>query len=102
MACWLVVTAKVHDRAALAAGYAPAAAKIAAAFGGTYLLRGPVSEQLEGESLVGQSAVVLEFPDRAAAMAFYSSPEYAEAKKLREGIAEMSIALVDAPKAAGA
>jgi len=99
MACWLVVIAKVHDRQALAAGYAPAAAKVAAAYGGKYLLRGPITDQLEGESLVGQSAIVLEFPDRQAATAFYNSPEYGEAKKLREGLADISISLVEAPPA---
>ena len=32
--------------------------------------------------------------DRAAALAFWNSPEYAEAKKLREGLADCSILLV--------
>ena len=64
MACWLFVTANVHDKPAMAAGYAPAAAKAAAQFGGTYLLRGPITQQLEGDSLVGQSAIVIEFPDK--------------------------------------
>lgn len=97
MACWLFVTAKIHDREALAKGYAPAAAKIAADHGGTYLLRGPITQQLEGDSLVGQSAIVLEFPDKQSALGFYNSPEYAEAKKLREGIADIAVSLVEAP-----
>ncbi len=101
MACWFVITAKIHDRQALATGYAPAAAKVAAQFGGKYLLRGPITDQLEGESLVGQSAIVLEFPDKETALSFYNSPEYTAAKKLREGIADISISLVEempAPK----
>lgn len=97
MACWFFVTAKIHDREALASGYAPAAGKAAAKYGGKYLVRGPITQQLEGESLVGQSAIVLEFPDKETALSFYNSPEYTEAKKLREGIADIAISLVDAP-----
>lgn len=102
MPCWLFTTAKIHDRAALALGYAPAAAKAAEIYGGKYLVRGPIVEQLEGEDRTGQSAVVLEFPDRAAALAFYNSPEYSAAKKMREGLADITISLVEAmpaPKA---
>ena len=96
MACWLLSIANIHDREALVRGYAPAAAAAAAKYGGSYVARGPIKEQLEGESLVGQSAIVLEFPDREAALAFYNSPEYTEAKKLREGIADIAISLVEA------
>lgn len=46
----------------------------AAAFGGRFLVRAGRFEQLEGE---GRSRnVVLEFPDFAAARAFYDSPDY--------------------------
>lgn len=100
MACWLVTIAKIHDRAALVAGYAPAAAAAAAAYGGTYVVRGPISQQLEGDSRVGESAIVLQFPDKEAALAFYHSPEYTEAKKLREGIADIAISLVEEMPAA--
>lgn len=103
MTCWLFTTAKIHDREALVQGYAPAAARIAEAHGGKYLVRGPIRQTLEGEDRVGQSAIVMEFPDKEAALAFYHSPEYAAAKKLREGIADISISLVEsmpAPKGA--
>jgi uncharacterized protein (DUF1330 family) len=97
MSAWLIVTAHVTDRAAFLAGYAPAAAKLVEQFGGRYLIRAPGAEQLEGEGGAGASVVVSEWPDKAAARAFWESPEYAEAKKLREGIAEVSVLLVEAP-----
>ena len=45
----------------------------------------------------GASVVISEWPDEAAALAFWNSPEYAEAKRLREGLAEVSVLLIEAP-----
>ena len=41
--------------------------------------------------------VISEWPDKAAAKAFWNSPEYAEVKKLREGIADCQVLLIEAP-----
>jgi uncharacterized protein (DUF1330 family) len=38
---------------------------------------------------------VIEFPDHAAALACYRSPEYAEAMKLRAGKSAMDLAIVE-------
>lgn len=97
MSAWLIVTAHVRDRAGFMAGYAPAAAALVAKFGGKYVIRAPGAEQLEGAGGAGASVVVSEWPDKAAALAFWNSPEYAEAKKLREGMADVSVLLVEAP-----
>lgn len=97
MAAWLVTTAHIKDRDAfMACGYPPAAADALALYGGTYVIRAPGGTVLEGEGRNGGSVVVSEWPDRAAALAFYNSPEYAEAKVLREGLAEISVTLVGA------
>lgn len=95
MSAWLIVTAHVHDRAAFLAGYAPAAAKLVERFGGRYLIRAPGAVQLEGTGGEGASVVVSEWPDRAAAETFWNSPQYAEVRRLREGIAEVSVLLVE-------
>ena len=42
--------------------------------------------------------VISEWPDKAAAKAFWDSPEYQEAKKLREGIADVQVLLIESPK----
>jgi uncharacterized protein (DUF1330 family) len=42
--------------------------------------------------------VISEWPDKAAALAFWNSPDYAAARKLREGTAEVQVLLIEAPK----
>jgi uncharacterized protein (DUF1330 family) len=41
--------------------------------------------------------VISKWPDRAAIKAFWNSPEYAEAKKLREGLADVQVLVIDGP-----
>ena len=94
MTAWLVVTAHVHDCDVFLAGYAPAAAALVKEMGGRYVVRARGAETLEGPSADGASTVVSEWPDREAARAFWNSPEYHEVKKLREGIAEVTVLLV--------
>lgn len=97
MSAWLVITAHIRDRAGFMAGYAPAAAALVEQFGGRYVIRAPGALQLEGEGRDGASVVVSQWPDKAAALAFWNSPEYADVRRLREGMAEVSVLLVEAP-----
>lgn len=96
MPAYMIVTAKIADRDAFIAGYGAAAARLVAQFGGRYVLRAPGAELLEGGFGEGASMVISEWPDRAAARAFWSSPEYAEVKKLRDGIADCQVLLIEA------
>jgi len=93
MAAYLVITAQIHDREQFMAGYAPRAAALTAQFGGEYVVRAPGIKALEGEH-AGGSLVISKWPDRAAALAFWQSPEYAEAKALRAGVADCQVLLV--------
>lgn len=97
MPAYMIVTAAIHDRDAFIAGYGAAAAALIPQFGGEYLLRGPGAECLEGGFGEGASMVISKWPDRAAARAFWNSPEYAEAKKLRAGLADVQVLLIDGP-----
>ncbi len=97
MPAYMIVVARVADRDAFLKGYAARAAELIERFGGRYLLRAPGAELLEGDFGDGASVVVSEWPDRAAARAFWESPEYAEAKRLRNGIADCRVWLVEAP-----
>ena len=92
----MVVTAKIADRAAFTDGYGKAAAALVAQFGGRYVLRGPGVMLLEGDFGDGASMVISEWPNKAAALAFWNSPEYAEVKALRDGIAEVQVLLIEA------
>ena len=101
MPAYMIVTAKISDRDAFISGYGAAAAKLVAKFGGTYVLRGPGARLLEGDFGDGASMVISEWPDRASAEAFWNSPEYAEAKKLRAGIADCQVLLIEAAQING-
>ncbi len=65
-----------------------------AANGGKFIVRGGRHEALEGPA-DDRRVVVLEFEDYASAKAFYDSPEYVEARRVRAGAAEMAMTLVD-------
>lgn len=97
MPAYMIVTARVHDREKFIAGYGAAAAALIPQFGGEYLLRGPGAECLEGSFGEGASMVISKWPDRAAARAFWNSPAYAEVKKLRAGLADVQVLLIDGP-----
>ena len=97
MAAYMIVTAKIADRDAFINGYGKAAGALVERFGGKYVLRGPGATLLEGAFGDGASMVISEWPDRAAAEAFWNSSNYAEVKKLREGIADCQVLLIEAP-----
>ena len=65
------------------------------------MLRGPGAQLLEGGFGDGASMVISEWPSKEAALAFWNSPEYAEAKKLREAIADCQVLLIEAGKING-
>lgn len=102
MRCYMIITCVIHDRAAFMAGYAPAAAALVARFGGRYVLRAPGGAWLEGGFGTAPSVVVSEWPDRAAATAFWNSPEYAEVKALRNGVADAQVVVIDGELAGAA
>lgn len=82
---YLVVQGIVTDREGFQA-YSAALPPIYSKYGGHYLAMTPAAlvEVAEGTP-ENRSVVVAEFPSKAAAWAFWNSPEYAAAKKLREG-----------------
>ena len=65
-----------------------------AAHGGRFLIRGGEHELLEGEWDTLR-IVVMEFPDTAAARAWWESADYEAIKPLRRGASKTNIILVD-------
>jgi uncharacterized protein (DUF1330 family) len=93
--CYMIVIAELTDRARFLSGYAQVVPPLVAKFGGRYLLTGSGGEFLEGGWCERASALVSEWPSRQAALTFWNSPEYAEAKKLREGTGTFQVLLID-------
>lgn len=98
MAAYMIVVADISDRQKFIEGYGAAAGALVEKFGGRYVLRGPGLELLEGSFGDGASMVISEWPDKETIRAFWDSPEYQEAKKLREGIADCQVLMIEAPK----
>lgn len=63
-------------------------------FGGCYLARGGRSEVVEGGLEPGR-VIVLEFPSYRDAERWYSSDEYAAARRIRQGCADGELIFVD-------
>lgn len=81
MAAYFFCTMTVHDPETYRK-YTALTPAIVARHGGRFLTRGDLVTTHEGESF-NERMVLLEFPDRAAAEAFYNDPAYQEASKFR-------------------
>ena len=97
MPAYMIVTAKIADREKFINGYGKAAGALVNQMGGRYILMGPGAELLEGNFGEGASMVISEWPDKETVKTFWNSPEYQEIKKLREGIADCQVLLIEAP-----
>lgn len=65
-----------------------------AEYGGRFLVRGGKVENLEGE-WSPKRLVLVEFPSVEQAKAWWSSPEYADAKALRQATAKTQMIVVE-------
>lgn len=93
MAAYLIGDIDIHDLEAYAEYRAGTPAAIAQ-YGGRFLVRGGPASVKEGGWTPGRM-VVVEFPDMAAAEAFYNSPEYAPLLKIRKGASTGKLLLVE-------
>jgi uncharacterized protein (DUF1330 family) len=86
MAAYVIYQGEILDADRYDEYKAKGAESILAA-GGKYLVRG-------GEAPAGRT-VLLEFPSREAALAWYRGDEYTEIRKIREGAARARMYVVD-------
>lgn len=93
----MIIVAAFTDRERFLAGYGRVVPPLVRAFGGRYLIQGAGGHFLEGGFGDHPSALVSEWPDRATALRFWNSPEYAAAKALRAGTGEFQVLLIDSP-----
>jgi uncharacterized protein (DUF1330 family) len=98
---YLLVQGQVTDREGFKA-YSASLPPIYRKYGGEYLalVPAPLVEVAEGPA-ENRSVVLARFPSREAARTFWDSPEYAEAKKLREGMGTFFVMILDGLSSAG-
>ncbi len=94
MTAYVISEVEARDPAALDRYRSLAQASIAA-HGGRYLVRGAAPQVLEGDWPGARRVVVVEFPTAEAARAWYASPEYAEALRVRDVALDRRLLLVD-------
>jgi uncharacterized protein (DUF1330 family) len=93
MAGYLIVRVAVADPQRYER-YRKVVAPLIERHGGRYLVRGGDSETLEGADNRFR-IIVVEFPSLQAAKAFWNSPDYAAAKRLREGAGQLEAIAVE-------
>ncbi len=93
MPAYVIVETDIHDpeQYDLYRAASPAAVD---AGGGRFVARGGELAVLEGDWHPSR-IVILEFPDLETAKRWYESPEYQEAKALREGAANLRMVAVE-------
>lgn len=96
MPAYIVATITITD-ATRFAEYSKGIAGMSERFGGEAIVKGAVTEVLEGASEIGERIVVSRFPDAAAARAYVGSPEYREASSKRAGAAVVTMRLIETP-----
>jgi uncharacterized protein (DUF1330 family) len=93
MPAYVIVETDVRD-AEQYERYKAASPGAIAAGGGRFVVRGGEMAVLEGD-WQPKRLVMLEFEDLEAAKRWYESPEYQEAKRLREGAATLHMVAVE-------
>ncbi len=96
--CYMIVLGAFTDYQRFMATYQAAVGPLVERFGGRYVMVGRNIQVLEGDFPEGGGHVLSVWPDRAAALRFWNSPEYTEVKKLRAGTGQFLVVLVDAPE----
>ena len=94
MAAYVISEVEPRD-AALMERYRALAADSIARHGGRYIVRGGAADLVEGGPPV-KTFVIVEFPDMAAARAWYGSADYADALAIRRaGALERRLVFVE-------
>jgi uncharacterized protein (DUF1330 family) len=93
MPAYMIVEVKVND-AVKYEDYKKLTPGSLKPFGGKFIVRGGKTELIEGTQ-EPQRIVILEFENSEKAKAWWNSPEYSNAKKLRQATATTRMILVD-------
>ena len=93
MAAYIVVQVDIKDPVRYA-DYRNMVPGSLAKYGGRFVVRGGQTDTLEGD-WAPKRFVIVEFPSVEQAKAWWASPEYAEAKALRQATAETQMIVAE-------
>jgi uncharacterized protein (DUF1330 family) len=93
MAAYLIATVRITDPDKFGE-YAKAIAGLSEQHGGEYVVRGKITEVLEGDIDPDERVIVSRFPDADSARAYVRSPEYRAGAQLREGAGTVQMRLI--------
>lgn len=93
MTAYLIARVEVHDMDRYA-DYMRHTPRVVDQYGGRIITRGATPLTLEGEPETLRN-VVIEFPGKEEAVAFFRSPEYARCCELRQGAATGQFVVLD-------
>ncbi|HZU61861.1 MAG TPA: DUF1330 domain-containing protein [Solirubrobacteraceae bacterium] len=99
MPAYVIVETDIHDPEQYE-HYKAAVPASLAAHGGRFIVRGGDMDVLEGD-WQPRRLVALEFEDLEAARRWYESTEYQEAKRLRQGAAQLRMVAVQGVQSGG-
>lgn len=99
MSAYMIIAVKIKegDREKFITGYGAAVPALVKKYGGEYVLVAPGAELLEGTLQGYTSMAVSKWPSKKDALKFWNSEDYAEIKKLRAGLGECEVFVVEAP-----
>ena len=85
MSVYLVSVCEITNMSDNLKLYAQQSAELIKKYGGSYVVRGPSVEVLEGVQLNNKSLIIAEFPDIASIKAFLEGDDYQAIRHLRDG-----------------
>lgn len=94
MPAYLVATVTITDAEKFSV-YFKAIAGLSDKSGGEYIVRGAITEVLEGDIAPDQRVTVSRFPDAQSARDYINSPEYRAGAALRQGAGTVEMRLID-------
>jgi len=99
MAAYMIIALKINEgaRDKFISGYGSAVPAVVKKYGGEYVLVGPGAELLEGTLEGYTSMAVSKWPNKEAVHKFWNSEDYADVKKLREGLGECEVFVIEVP-----
>ena len=97
MPAYVIVDVHIHNPDGYAA-YRQLSGPSVEQYGGRFIVRGGAVEVVEGDWQPTR-LVVIEFPSMEQARAWYTSPEYTEARRVRLGAADFKMIFIEGVEA---